>query len=188
MKMSCRMVICPAVVVYLSLSHTAPAESVPADVIDYPALVRAITAVESGGNPLAVGQAGERGLMQLKLETWRDVTRKEFGERLPFARAFEPQLNLQVGQAYLEELGRQLTLNKDKLKGPLLAILVAAYHCGPTTVESSGYSLHRLAPTVRDYVERVLNLHALYRSEYKQVAMVTPAISSPHREGAPRPN
>ncbi len=146
-----------------------------ADDVDYSALVRAITAVESGGNPRAIGHAGERGLMQIKLETWRQVTKKEFGGLLPFARAFEPELNQQVGQAYLEQLACQLAQNKNRLNDSFLRVLVASYHCGPTSVESAGYSVHRLSPQVQEYVQRVLNLHDFYVSETKLLAMASPS-------------
>lgn len=155
------------------LTGIVSAQVTQTELIDYPALVRAITAVESGGNPLAVGQAGERGLMQIKLETWRQVTHQTFGQRLPFSRAFEPELNQHVGLAYIESLRGQLAQNREKLKGAMLPILVAAYHCGPTSVESAGYSLRRLSPQVRDYVDRVMNLHYLYASENRLVAMAT---------------
>jgi soluble lytic murein transglycosylase-like protein len=143
--------------------------------IDYPALVRAITAVESGGNPRAVGSAGERGLMQIKLQTWRDMTKKEFGTRIPFTRAFEPVLNQQVGQAYLEHIAALLTQNRKKLNDDFLALVVAAYHRGPTCVESVGFTTRRLSPSAREYVERVLNLHGVYTAQNQMLAMETHA-------------
>ena|ERR1043166_1453990 len=139
--------------------------------IDYPALIRAITAVESGGNPRAVGLAGERGLMQIKLATWREITKKEFGERIPFARAFEPELNQQVGQAYLQHIASLLEQNKEKINDMFLAVLVASYHCGPNCLEAVGFSTRRLSPQAREYVERVLNLHGIYSSESKVLVM-----------------
>src|ERR1051325_2975068 len=64
-----------AVGVCLLISVAGVAEPIRAEEakIDYAALVRAITAVESGGNPRAIGLAGERGLMQIKLSTWREI-------------------------------------------------------------------------------------------------------------------
>jgi membrane-bound lytic murein transglycosylase MltF len=154
--------------------------------IDFPALVRAITAVESGGNPRAVGSAGERGLMQIKLQTWREVTKKEFGERIPFTRAFEPALNQQVGQAYLELIASQLALNRDKLNDDFLALLVASYHRGPHCLESVGFTTRRLSASTREYVERVLNLHGLYSSQNQMLAMET--HGQPHGGVATAPN
>jgi len=167
-----------------------PAQSAPPEApvspredvrLDYAALVRAITAVESGGNPRAVGQAGERGLMQIKLDTWREMTRRQFGQRLPFSRAFEPELNQQVGQAYLEHIAGLLTQNKEKLNDAFLAVLVAAYHCGPSCLESVGFTTRKLSPQVREYVERVLNLHTLYSSEERMLAMETHASDATPR-------
>ena len=185
----CRIVVWHATIVAcLYVAGFSHAQVVQTEMIDYSALVRAITAVESGGNPRAIGQAGERGLMQIKLETWREVTKKQFGARVPFTRAFEPELNKQVGLAYLELLTGQLSQNRDKLKGAMLPILVAAYHCGPTSVESAGYSLHHLSPQVREYVDRVLNLHGLYSSESRLLAMATPSVMPGNASGAMAPN
>ncbi|MSR64225.1 MAG: lytic transglycosylase domain-containing protein [Verrucomicrobiae bacterium] len=185
----CRIVVWHAgIVACLFLAEISHAQVIQTEMIDYSALVRAITAVESGGNPRAIGQAGERGLMQIKLETWREVTKKEFGTRVPFARAFEPELNQQVGLAYLEHLTGQLSQNRDKLKDTMLPILVAAYHCGPGSVESVGYSLQRLSPQVREYVDRVLNLHGLYSSESRLIAMATPLVTHGNVMGAITPN
>src|ERR1051326_9228173 len=185
----CRVVVWHACIVpCLFLAEISHAQVIQTEVIDYPALVRAITAVESGGNPRAIGQAGERGLMQIKLETWREVTKEQFGARVPFSRAFEPELNQQVGLAYLERISEQLSHNRDKLKSTMLPILVAAYHCGPTSVESAGYSLHRLSPQVRNYVDRVLNLHGLYRSETQLIAMAMPTVTPGNTTAAITPN
>lgn len=176
-----------AVGVCLSLTPAAFSQAAQTEEckIDYAALVRAITAVESAGNPRAVGQAGERGLMQIKLDTWREVTRKQFGARLPFSRAFEPELNQQVGQAYLEQLAVLLTQNKERLQDTFLAVLIAAYHCGPSCVESVGFTTRRLSPQVREYVERVLNLHGLYSAQTKVLAMETHETGSSSPGTAP---
>lgn len=150
--------------------------------IDFNALVRAITAVESGGNPLAVGTAGERGLMQIKGDTWREVTQKQFGERIPFVRAFEPELNQQVGLAYLEQLAVLLTEKKERWKDSLLPLVVASFHRGPNCLESHGFSTRRLPREARDYVQRVINLHDLYASEARLLAMQSQDLGASRTE------
>lgn len=141
--------------------------------INYPALVRAITEVESKGNPRAVGRAGERGLMQIKESVWSEVTQRKFGKEIPFSRAFEPKLNQQVGRAYLEQIATRLETKRERLDGSLLALAIASYQCGPTRVETLGFSTQRLEPYTRGYVERVLRLHALYSTEANTFAMNT---------------
>jgi len=141
--------------------------------INYDALVRAITQVESQGNPRAVGRAGERGLMQIKESTWAEVTRRKFGREVPFDRAFEPDLNRQVGRAYLEQIAARLEKKRDRLNDSLPALVVASYHRGPSRIEKLGFATKGLSPAACEYVERVLALHARYSLETRTLAMET---------------
>jgi soluble lytic murein transglycosylase-like protein len=68
------------------IEQVAARYDVPAD------LVEAVVAIESNGNPRAVGAAGERGLMQLLPDTAR---------RLGVVDAFDPAANLDGGTRYL---------------------------------------------------------------------------------------
>ena len=77
-------------------------------------LVDAIIAVESQGDPRCVGRAGERGLMQIKRETWREMTRELFGRALSFQQAFDPAINRRVGRAYLARLESGRTCAADR--------------------------------------------------------------------------
>ena len=95
-------------------------------------LVEAIIVVESQGNAQRVGSHGERGLMQIRLATWREVTRKLFGASQPFQRAFEPALNRRVGHAYLAQLQTQLAQHREDWQSDERALLIAAYNAGPT--------------------------------------------------------
>ena len=61
--------------------------------------IEALIQIESGGDAKAVGSAGERGLMQIKRETWLEMTEKVYGEAMSFDRAFEPDLIRRVGRA-----------------------------------------------------------------------------------------
>ena len=64
-------------------------------------LVDAIIQIESNGDAQKVGRHGERGLMQIKSGTWRDMTTRLFGAPISFDQAFDPALNRRVGTAYL---------------------------------------------------------------------------------------
>ena len=61
-----------------------------------PDLADAVTRVESGYNPEAVGRVGELGLMQVRPETAAML-----GYRGPLTGLFEPETNIRYGVAYL---------------------------------------------------------------------------------------
>lgn len=91
------------------------------------ALVRAVIAQESAGNPSAVSPAGARGLMQLMPGTAAEVAGK-LG--LPFDEGrltTDPDYNRTLGTAYLDE---QL-----KKYGGNTTLALAAYNAGPGNVE-----------------------------------------------------
>ncbi len=135
------------------------------NVVDYDALVKAVTAVESGGNPLTEGLAGERGLMQIKPGTWRDMTRLRYGRDLPFDYAFHSRLNQQMGRAYLEYIANRLVTRPGGAGQDMLPVMVASYNLGPNAVARRGYRLERLPRHARVYVDRVLNLYEVYRAD-----------------------
>ena len=153
-------------------------------------LVDAIILVESQGNARRVGSLGERGLMQLRLATWREVTRKLFGAPQPFQRAFEGALNRRVGHAYLAQLQAQLGQHREDWQSDERALLIAAYNAGPTLLAQKNFDLQKMPASTRDYVERVTNLHdamlaELVRAEQQhQTAMLlvqraaTPRVAS----------
>ena len=64
-------------------------------------IVEAIIAVESSSNRKAVGKAGERGLLQIKYQTWRFVCKNLLGKDIPWSWAFNEEYNRMVGTAYL---------------------------------------------------------------------------------------
>jgi soluble lytic murein transglycosylase len=91
-----------------------------------PHLLRALVAVESGGDPAAVSRAGAVGLAQLM-----PATAKEQAQRLRIpdyaeARLVEPVLNLRLGASYLARLLRRFEGEE--------AFALAAYNAGPTRV------------------------------------------------------
>lgn len=100
-----------------------------------PDLVEAIVAVESGGNPRAVGPAGERGLMQLLPAT---------AARLGVRDAFDPAQNVDAGTRYLAA--------EIRAAGGDVATGLAMYNCG----RQCGLS-GRWPATTRAYVSKVLS-------------------------------
>lgn len=138
-------------------------------------LVDAIILVESQGNTQRVGSLGERGLMQIRLATWRDVSRKVFGRPLPFQKAFDGTLNRRVGSAYLAQIQTQIGQHRAEWQSDERALLIAAYNAGPTLLAQKKFDLNKMPASTRDYVERVTNLHdamlaELTRAEQQRAA------------------
>ena len=128
-------------------------------------LVDAIIQIESQGDARMVGRHGERGLMQLKSGTWRDMTTRLFGTPLSFDRAFEPDLNRRVGVAYLAFLQESILPRQAEWKSDERALLLAAYNAGPGRLRRSGFDLDRMPAQTQDYVERASALHDVYLGE-----------------------
>ena len=128
-------------------------------------LVDAIIQIESQGDARMVGRHGERGLMQIKAGTWRDMTTRLFGRPLPFDRAFEPDLNRRVGVAYLAFLQESILPRQAEWKSDERALLLAAYNAGPGRLRRSGFDLDRMPAQTQDYVERASALHDVYLGE-----------------------
>ncbi len=133
-------------------------------------LVDAIIQIESNGNPQMVGRHGERGLMQIRAGTWRDMTIRLFGHPLPFDRAFEPELNRRVGTAYLAYLQEILLPRQAAWKSDERSLLLAAYNAGPGTLRQTHFNLARMPSQTRDYVARASALHDVYTSDVAQAA------------------
>jgi soluble lytic murein transglycosylase len=91
-----------------------------------PALIYGVLRQESLYDPAAVSARDALGLMQLLLPTARSVAKR--WKQPPPAREdlFKPEVNLQLGAAYLREL-------RDKFGGSLLLAL-GAYNAGPNAV------------------------------------------------------
>ncbi len=122
-------------------------------------LVETIIQIESGGNARMVGGVGERGLMQIKPETWDDITARTYGTPLSFDRAFDPHVNETVGRLYLDYLQSILMEHKDQWRADERALLLACYNAGPGRVQRAGFDIKRLPHVVRDYVQRGTDLH-----------------------------
>jgi soluble lytic murein transglycosylase len=114
-----------------------------------PALLYALTRLESNFDAAAVSPAGALGLMQIMPVTARYIMRSE---ALGGSALHDPSLNLDVGQRYVAYLGRQ-----DGIEGDLIRLL-ASYNAGP-----GGFL--RWSGTVRDEDDPLLFIEAIPNDE-----------------------
>lgn len=128
-------------------------------------LVEAVVQVESGGSPRKIGDAGERGIMQIKRATWNHTTRRVFGHAVHFDRAFDPNLNRLVGRAYLAEMSAFLRHYRRAWRADERSLLLACYNAGPARVLQARFDLRRLPASTQSYVERATALHDFYLAE-----------------------
>lgn len=122
-------------------------------------LVETVVQIESAGNPLTVGSAGERGLMQIMPGTWQDTTRNLYGQPVSFSLAFNPALNREVGTGYLAQLHKFLLDHRGRWRSDERSLLLACYNAGPNRVLEAGFDVRRLPASTRDYVQRASTLH-----------------------------
>jgi peptidoglycan lytic transglycosylase len=100
-----------------------------------PALVYALTRLESNFDPGAVSPAGARGLMQIMPATAQYIT----GDLLYSPdRLHEPASNLAIGQRYVAYLARQDGIDNDLLR------LLASYNSGPGNFSRWGADIRDL--------------------------------------------
>lgn len=140
---------------------------VSVDELSQDLLIESIVQIESAGKPDKVGSRGERGLMQIKQETWAQMTREEFGRSVSFCRAFEPALNRQIGSAYLESLHDFIKDKRNAWKSDERSLLLACYNAGPSAVERAGFDINQLPSSTQDYVTRASALHDHYLREFE---------------------
>lgn len=112
------------------------------------ALLAALAEVESRNNPHAVGPAGERGLWQFRLGTWRQHT------SAPFAWAHEPAKAREIAEKHLEWL-RQAWV-KSRGREPTARELAATWNGGVSLANG-----RKWPPCVVDYCERVAALYTV---------------------------
>jgi soluble lytic murein transglycosylase-like protein len=98
-----------------------------------PALVYALTRLESNFDAAAISRAGARGLMQIMPITAQYITGDLFysPERL-----HEPSSNLQIGQRYISYLSRQDGIDHDLIR------MLASYNSGPGNFLRWGPDIH----------------------------------------------
>ncbi len=107
-------------------------------------LLKALIKVESNFNPKAVSRAGALGLMQIMPDNIR-----EFNINDPF----DPRENIMGGARYLKKM-------LQRFNGEL-ALALAAYNAGPSTVER-----FRTIPPIKEtenYVKKVLKNYYLFK-------------------------
>lgn len=132
------------------LSHEASRFPVPrlrpagGFIID-PALVYALTRLESNFDTGAISPAGARGLMQIMPATAQYITGDLFYTP---DRLHEPASNLNIGQRYVTYLARQDVIGNDLLR------VLASYNSGPG-------SFGRWGPGIRDDNDPLLFIEAI---------------------------
>lgn len=111
-----------------------------------PGFVFAICVAESSLNPKARAHKDyARGLMQISRIAWKTVTDR------PYSQAFDPDVNLEVGIAYLVYLKGQL-----EAAGEFdYAKLAAAYRFGETKLAKADYNIYHL-PRPRNRIYQAL--------------------------------
>ncbi len=114
-----------------------------------PALVYALTRLESNFNAMAVSPAGAHGLMQIMPVTARYIAGKS---NLAGAELRDPAYNLDLGQRYVAYLAQQ-----DGIAGNLIRML-AAYNSGPG-------SFARWSSMLRDNGDPLLFIEAIPNEE-----------------------
>jgi len=131
------------------------------------ALIFALVRQESQFNTEARSRAGATGLMQLMPRTASYVAGRTF-DRTSLAELHDPELNLTLGQKYVEYLLQQGSINNN------LFYLLAAYNSGPGMVRQWQRSLNYgndpllfietvTANETRDFIERVLANYWIYQ-------------------------
>lgn len=130
------------------LTHNCPAGARPISEARYPtpdwtpdggwrvdkSLVFAHTLQESRFNPTIQSPAGAYGLMQIMPAAASDIGRKQ-GRVIGRTDLSRPSTNIEVGQAYIEQLRDQ------SFTGGLLPKVIAAYNAGPLPVSNWNYQI-----------------------------------------------
>lgn len=134
-------------------------------------LVAAIIEVESGGNPRSVGKAGERGLMQIKEQTWYDTCRRLYGRPISFDHAFDPVLNVIVGTSYLVYLEELVKRNFSCDQRTAMFLATAAYNCGPSFLLEKTRGIPYPPERAVAYANKVLSIYATrYQKENYEIS------------------
>ena len=108
-------------------------------------LVKAIIKAESDFDPRAVSKKGAMGLMQIMPENF---------QHLDIRNPFDPEENIMGGTRYFRYL-------YDRFNGKL-ALSLAAYNAGPTTVDNYNKTIPPYRET-EQYVKRVLRYYRNYK-------------------------
>jgi soluble lytic murein transglycosylase-like protein len=144
-----------------------------------PALLAAQANAESGFNPTATSGTGARGLVQFMPQTWAWAI--TMGWVPAGAIITDPRLNLQAATRFMRWL-----LDRFKATASPLELTLAAYNCGPGTVDKAIKATNRsdwdgikshLPQETQDYVPRITGRIALYRTVYGAVKAALPGLA-----------
>lgn len=139
-----------------------------------PRLVVAVIHAESAFRPRAVSRVGARGLMQIMPSTGRWLLERQ-GRRLAHsAHLFEPELNVELGTAYLGQLVRRF--------GTLERALVA-YNAGPAAATRILSEPERRQRFVAGYPRKVLR--EFERLKRRESAATDVPLQGPTVDGTP---
>lgn len=151
------------------------------------ALIHALIRQESKFNPAAESHSGATGLMQLMPATASFVSgRRDYRSREGQYSLKEPQLNLDIGQRYVENL-----LYQEQVGAELFS-LVIAYNAGPGNLRKwkKKYSAMKNDPLLfvemiplketRAFVERVMANYWIYRLRMDQPTPSLDAVAEGH--------
>ena len=119
-----------------------------------PALVKAVIAVESSFDPVALSARGAIGLMQIIPDTGVRYGLVPDGRRSVGDKLRDPAINVRIGTRYLRDLLTRF--------GNDVSLALAAYNAGEGNVASRANSVPPFAET-REYVRLVRQVYALYR-------------------------
>ena len=131
-----------------------------------PALIYGVARRESAFDPNIVSSAKAQGLMQLIPSTAKQVSRSLGIKRLTKKQTFDPQTNIRLGAAYLDDLLKRFDGNH--------ALATASYNAGPHrmprwrpdyTMEAARWVESIPYNETRNYVQAVLGYMTIY--EYK---------------------
>ncbi len=133
-----------------------------------PGFVFALIKQESGFDPQAVSRVGARGLMQMMPATGTTQAKHE-GIRFTPDDLFIPEVNVQLGTAYLRDLEKRYDGN--------LYFTLANYNAGPDALNAwmpqlSGRPMDEMVEDIsfsetREYVKRVLSNYWTYQALYE---------------------
>jgi soluble lytic murein transglycosylase-like protein len=147
------------------------------------ALIYALIRQESQFNPKAKSYAGASGLMQLMPRTASFVARDRRYRGSRRRHLFEPEVNLRLGQKYIE-----LLLRDAKIKGDLF-LMVTAWNGGPGNLNKWRRQIKHMndplffiesipSRETRNFIERVFTNLWVYRDRLGQPAPSLDAIAA----------
>ena len=123
--------------------------------ITLPVLLAALIAIESGGEPNAVGKAGERGLCQIMKPTWEWICADVLKKPYSWQEAFDEEKNKEVAMAYFCWIRRWLAKHKAKWRSSELDLILATYNAGPGRVRKAKFDVQKCPKSTREYIGRV---------------------------------